>query len=184
MEGVTSLAVLLSGVCSRSECGLLSSLWRCVSFCPISSGRKKQLKAESRKGDFVSTKRYCRAGRGSLCEPRKSRKTLTPILSYLLLFNSLVDRQSLRQPVDGCHKTSNAAGARALFNFMSCPPRLSQGLLFCMHVNTFFFLTLGLHMVQFVILDMRWLALSGLYHNVFGKRSCCSVHGDRCAWCT
>ena len=36
MEGVTSLAVLPNGVCSRSECGLLPSLWRCVSFCPIS----------------------------------------------------------------------------------------------------------------------------------------------------
>ena len=27
---------------------------------------------------------------------------------------------------------------------------------------------------------MRWLALSGLYHNVFGKESCCGVRGDRC----
>ena len=31
-------------------------------------------------------------------------------------------------------KTSSAAGAHVLFNFMSCPPRLSKGLLFGMHV--------------------------------------------------
>ena len=28
--------MLPNGVCSRSECGLVPSLWRCVSFCPIS----------------------------------------------------------------------------------------------------------------------------------------------------
>ena len=41
-----------------------------------------QLKVESRKGDFVSTKKFwkrkkSRAKRGSLCEPRKSRKIVT-----------------------------------------------------------------------------------------------------------
>ena len=78
---------------------------------------------------------------------------------------------------------SNAAGAHVLFNFMSCPPRLSQGLFFCMHVNWFFSHSWPSY-GPIVILDIRWLALSGLYNNVFGKRSCCSVHGDRCARCT
>ena len=36
VECVTSLAVLPNAVCNRSECGLLPTLWRCVSFCPIS----------------------------------------------------------------------------------------------------------------------------------------------------
>ena len=36
-------------------------------------------------------------------------------------------------------RESNAAGTHVLFNFMSCPPRLSQGLFFGMHVNSFFF---------------------------------------------
>ena len=75
------------------------------------------------------------------------RKTVTLILFYLF-FYSFVNTQSLRQPVDGCEGAgeSNAAGGM-LFNFMSCPPRLSQGLFFSMHVNRLFFLTLGLHTV-------------------------------------
>ena len=62
---------------------------------------------------------------------------------------SLVNRHSLRQPVVGC----GGARSRTLqvrmycFNFMSSPPRLSQGLFFCMHVNRFFFLTLGIRTV-------------------------------------
>ena len=48
-------------------------------------------------------------------------------------------RQSLRQPVGQLwrRQESNAAGAHVLFNFMSCPPRLSLGLFFCMHVKRF-----------------------------------------------
>ena len=95
---MTSLAVLPSGVCSRSECGLLSSLCFLLSHLVSQVHRRqKQLEVESRKGDFVSTKRYwtlpkscgsqsseweerkkSRVGSGSLCEPRKSRKTVTP----------------------------------------------------------------------------------------------------------
>ena len=63
-EGVTSFAVLPNGVCSRSECGLLPSLWRCVSFCPIS--HHKSSAAEAARGgewkdDFVSTKEFLEA---------------------------------------------------------------------------------------------------------------------------
>ena len=60
-----------------------------------------------------------------------------------------MNKQSLRQPVDGCGGAgeSSAVGARVLCNFMSCPPRLSQGLFF-LHAREQFFLTLGLHTVS------------------------------------
>ena len=89
MEGVTTLAVLPNGVCSRSGSGLLPSL------CFLLSHLLSQVHRESRKGDFVSTKKYwtlpkscgsqsskweelkkSRAKRGSLCARRRSRKTV------------------------------------------------------------------------------------------------------------
>ena len=62
MEGVPSIAALPNGVCSRSECGLFPSLWRCVSFRSHLLSQvhweQKQLEVESGNGDFVETKKY------------------------------------------------------------------------------------------------------------------------------
>ena len=54
-------------------------------------------------------------------------------------FSPFLNRQSLRQ--------ANAACAHVLFNLMSCPPRLSQGLFFLHARELVFFLTLGLYTV-------------------------------------
>ena len=60
-----------------------------------------------------------------------------------------MNRQSLRQPVDGC----GGAGSRTLQVRMCCSisclvRHVSRKVFsFCMHVNRFFFLTLGLHTV-------------------------------------
>ena len=63
------------------------------------------------------------------------------LVLFVGFFTSRVNRQSLRLPVDGC----GGAGSRTLhvlFNLMSCPPRLSQDLFFCMRYvrKTFLFL--------------------------------------------
>ena len=87
VEDVTSFAVLPNGVCSQSECGLLPSLWRCFSFCPISDHESIGGRNSSR---LRATKKYwtlpkscgsqssgweerkkSRAKRGSLCARRR-----------------------------------------------------------------------------------------------------------------
>ena len=106
VEGVTSLAVLPNGVCSWSAVD--SSL--VVALCFLLSHtlskvhlRQKQLEVESRKGDFVSTKRHwtppkscgsqsseweerkkSKVGSGSLCEPRTP--TSDTLLKCVCLF--------------------------------------------------------------------------------------------------
>ena len=92
MEGVTFLAVLPNGVCCQSECGLFPSLWRCVSFCPISyhkaigerEGRHRldeevlDAREELRQPVVgVGGVQEQHANRGSLCARRRCRKTVT-----------------------------------------------------------------------------------------------------------
>ena len=128
VEGVTFLAVLPNGVCSRSDCGLPPSLWRCVSFCPISchksiggrsssrwragrstssrrrgTGRSRRVAAASRRSG--EERKKSRAGRGSLCELCKSRKTVVRTVRVSLRHDTTYDFR----------KTSNAAGAGLRF---------------------------------------------------------------------
>ena len=204
MEGLLSQCCPM-GVCSRSECGLLPSLRRCVYFCSISyhksigarggehegrlldeevldapeelrqpvfgvggaqedQGQERLALCSSyisqdshmpwswRGGARVSSgpiarqmeeleeeRKKSRVGRGSLGEPFKSRKTVTPtqllrfstcrvagclqprrprmtetcvIMSCLLFFNSIVGRRSLRQLVDQVWRRRSTAGSR------------------------------------------------------------------------
>ena len=68
-QGVTSLAVLFNGVCSRSECGLLPSLCVCASFCPISYhksiGGRSSSATSSRRRSTGSSRRVAAASRRS-----------------------------------------------------------------------------------------------------------------------
>ena len=91
---------------SRSECGLLPSLWRCVSFfvpSPITSpsvaeaARDVEREGRLRRDEEVldapeelrqpvvqwEERKKSRAKRGSLCARRGSRKTVTLILFYM-----------------------------------------------------------------------------------------------------
>ena len=88
------------------------------------------------------------AKRGSLCNVARQSHGFRFICKFFFKKKILCEpaiiaaagRRLWRRP------ESNAAGAH-VFNVMSCPPRLSQGLFFCILVNRFFFLTLGLHPV-------------------------------------
>ena len=128
---------------------------RCFLFCPISyhksiggrgsskwragratsSRRRGAGRSEScgsRSSEWEERKKS-RAGRGSLCEPRKSRKTVVRTFRVSSRHDTTYDQASLR--LHEFRRTSNAAGAHALFSFVSFPPRLSQGLLFCLHAR-------------------------------------------------
>ena len=69
VECVTSPAVLPNAVCNRSECGLLPSLWRCVSFCPISyhksTGGRISSSTSSRRRSSGRSRRVAAASRRS-----------------------------------------------------------------------------------------------------------------------
>ena len=90
-----------------------------------------------------------RAKRGSFCTRRGSRKTslrvVEPVYHQTLLRGR--SRRSRARRRLWRRRESNAAGAHVLFNLVSCPPRLSQGL-FLLHAREqLFFLTLGFHTV-------------------------------------
>ena len=75
-----------------------------------------------------------------------------------------MNRESLRQPVDGCGGAGSSAKRRTLQGRMYCSisclvRHVSRKVFrFSIHVNTCFYFTLGLHTGPVVILDMRWLA--------------------------
>ena len=179
MEGVTTLAVLPNGVCSRSECGLLPSLWRCVSFVP----------------SLVTSLSAAEAARGGEREGRRRLLDIPGELGQPVIgVGGAQEEQgwerlacgSRSTPVEAPGVPQNVERCRCAcivqFHVLSAT---SLARSFVLHAREHVFLSHSWSSHgPVVILDMRWLALSGLYHNVFGKRSCCSVHGHRCAWCT
>ena len=96
---------------SKARCDVCFSQQPTDIFYYKTTGGRRSSEVESKKGDFVETKRYwtlperccslsseweerkkSRAGSGSLCEPRKSRKTVAPTFDCWVLsvvFSSL-----------------------------------------------------------------------------------------------
>ena len=128
------------------------------------------------------------AGQGR-AEPREARFVISQDRhnDFVLFVFPLVNRQSLRQPVDGCGGARSRALQVRMCCSISCLVRhVSHKVFsFCMRVNRFFFFSL-LAFTRSYCHPQHAIACSfGTLSQPNSARGfCCSVHGDWCAWCT
>ena len=101
-----------------------------------------------------------RAGRGSVCNLARRYIDLVLLGGFLISLNeqaiiAAAGRRLRRR------QASSASSAHVQSNFMSCPPRLSQDLFFCMRnvrKRSFFCLLLACRTIRRILRKLLWVA--------------------------